>query len=63
VDAVLGGVVVEVVEGGELVRGGLDGAPGLGQEAADLADVAADVLVADAEQGSDGLVGQAVAVV
>src|SRR5437773_10837179 len=41
-DAVGGGVVVEVVEGGQGVRGGGDGVSGLGQQAADVADVAAD---------------------
>src|SRR6266851_1403093 len=34
-DALCGGVAVEVVKGGELVRAGLDGVPGLAQEQAD----------------------------
>src|SRR5205085_12068190 len=39
-DAVPDGVVVEVVEGGEGVRGGIDGVAGLGEGAADVAEVA-----------------------
>ena len=57
-----GGVVAEVVEGGELAGGGLDEVAGLVQETADVAGVAADELVADAEQGGGGRAGQAVAV-
>ena len=53
---------MQVVEGGESGWGGLDGVPGLVQEAADFADVAADGLGADLEQGGDGALGQAVAV-
>jgi hypothetical protein len=37
--------------------------PGLAQEQADVADVAADDFVADLEQGADGALGQAVTVV
>src|SRR6266516_777083 len=62
-DAVGGGVVVEVVEGGQGVRGGGDGVSGLGQQAADVADVAADGGGTGPEQGGDLLLGQAVAVV
>ena len=58
-----GGVAVEIVKGGELGCAGLDGVPGLAQEQADVADVAADVFVPDVVQGGDGPVGQAVAVV
>src|SRR5579859_3603277 len=61
-DACCGGVAVEVVEGGELVRAGLDRVAGLVQEAADAAGVAAGELVADAGQGGGGVAGQAVAV-
>src|SRR5580693_3018123 len=62
-DAVFGGVAVEVVEGGELMRGGLDGVSGLVQQAADVADVAADVFGPGLVEGGDGSLGQAVAVV
>src|SRR5207302_2660481 len=62
-DAVAGGVAVEVVEGGELSGGGLDGVAGLGEQAADVADVAADGGGGGLEQGGDGVLGQAVAVV
>ena len=57
-----GGVGVEVIEGGELAGGGLDGVAGLVEQGVDLAGVAADVLVADAGQGRDGFAGQPVAV-
>ena len=47
-DAGCGGVAAEAVEGGELAGGGLDDVACLVQEAADVAGVAADELVADA---------------
>lgn len=58
-----GGIVVEVIECGEFVRGELDGVPGLAHEAADVAGVAAELFVPELGQGAEGLVGQAVAVV
>ena len=50
------------MECGELAGRGLDGVAGLGEQAADVADVAADVGGAGLEQGGDGCLGQAVAV-
>ena len=61
-DAGCGGVVVEVVEGGEGVWGGLDVVAGLVQEPAEAGGGAADEVAADAEQGGGGAAGQAVAV-
>ena len=46
-----------------LVRAGLDGVPGLGQELADVADALADGFGPDAEQGGDSDLRQGEALV
>src|SRR5215469_18977938 len=57
-DAVGDGQIGEIFQAGESVRTGLDGVPRLVQEFADVADASVDRLRPDAEQGSDGGLGQ-----
>jgi len=54
---------VEIIQAGRLVRAGLDGVSGLVQERAEVTDALVDRLGPDAEQGGDGNLGQAEALV
>jgi hypothetical protein len=63
VDSFDGREAVELVQGGELVRAGLDGVSGLVKELADLAYASVDGFGSDAEQFGDGDLGQGQVVV